>query len=389
MNRSFLLLLLGGTALAAPARAQDAERYLAVHCEPDTAGPEAFDALRQLVFEADARHIRLTVGFSPSWAEMLLAEPPLLDEVRGWQLRGHEIAAHHHDVHAEVWDGYSDLRPGQIDRPEPWRGTMADFRDLLAAVAGPPGLRSASMPSASWEWPYGVPFRYDGAEGVEALPAEFRIENHYGVWTVRNVGLSGPGILLDLEILLREARPPRVLGVATHVRDFQADPGLVLGWMDAVAALDPLGLRNRTVAEILEPMPPALTADPPLLDGAQGGLLRLELRTLPFLAGLEYRFLLSFSGITPGTDWNGVYDEGVHIGLNRDAWTERVLELAGEPGPFQDFRGLTGPDGGAAAFLDLGPLPPSLLGRDAVFAGLVLVPEGIAFSSNPAVVAVR
>ena len=117
------------------------------------------------------------------------------------------------------------------------------------------------------------------------------------------------------------------------------------------------------------------------LNAATGGSLTLDLVAGSERAGRNYWTVGSFSGTSPGTTLPG----GIVAPLNRDGFTQFVIQNTNGPG-FQGFAGSLDANGFASATIDtLGPIPASLVGRTAHFAFVTLNP--IDFASNP--VAVR
>ena len=117
------------------------------------------------------------------------------------------------------------------------------------------------------------------------------------------------------------------------------------------------------------------------LYAATGGSLTLDLVAGSERAGRNYWTVGSFSGTSPGTTLPG----GIVAPLNRDNFTQFVIQNTNGPG-FQGFAGSLDANGFASATIDtLGPIPASLVGRTAHFAFVTLNP--IDFASNP--VAVR
>jgi len=76
----------------------NAEPYavFVVHCEPLNAVPRSFLDLLDMVVKADQQQVRLTIDFTPPWAQMILANPGFLNSVTQWQQAGHELGVHHH-----------------------------------------------------------------------------------------------------------------------------------------------------------------------------------------------------------------------------------------------------------------------------------------------------
>ncbi len=376
-------LLLGAPSIAS---GQIPDTIFVVHCEPPNANPPQFVQLASLVQEAGLRNIKLTIDFTPSWADMILGDPPMLAQVRSWQLLGHEIGGHHHSVEAPgVWDGYTDLRPGTFYRPEPYLGTMADYKALLDQLVGSDGLKSGCIPSSDYELPYGVLHITDGHDvNTHAVSQpSFEIHNKYGVWFLGHGLLSNPPDLVDLKALHAATSSPDVLGAVTHVFNYAGNPSLITDWFDYLAGVDPLGTHSKTVSEILSGYDQPLEADTGSFPAATGGTVNLDLTTDSSLAGDDYVVVLSLSGGNPGYDWHGVFDDGVHMGINPDAYTHLCLAHANNPN-FVDFQGILSSSGEASAAFDtLGPVPPAFIGTTITFIAVALDTGDVVFSSNP------
>ncbi len=391
--KSLILPLSALFALSAPAAAQGIpESFFVIHCDPQNASVGNFDALGDMVADAEARNVKLSIEFGVDWVQMIL-EPNhqwMEDQVRVWEASGHAIGAHHHGVDHPYWDGYTDLPPWEVNRMEPYLGTMADWKEAVDPLFGSDGVPFAAVQDSHREWPYGILYQTDGGRDIENAVStpEWRVRNKYGAWHIDHCFMDTPLVLLDLKARHNITSPNEVFGVVTHVIDYTALPWIFQDWFDFLQSKDPFGARNKTVMEIIGHLPPPLIADQDMLIAVNGGQVNMTLTTDDSLANQSYMFLMTLSGIDPGYDHNGIYDDGVHIGLNPDTWTDFSMSHANSahlPG----FAGTTDASGAATATVDtLGPLPPSFLGATASFVALIHDGSDVLFSSNPVSVAI-
>ncbi len=123
--------------------------FIAVHCEPHNGLPEQeetiaaeYQVLRQMVARADEYGVKLTLMFTPQWADYVAADPGRMAELESWRREGHEIAAHHHSIHHGNWDGYTDYPPEVYEREArgpggnapPYQGTLDGFTETLRKI---------------------------------------------------------------------------------------------------------------------------------------------------------------------------------------------------------------------------------------------------------------
>ncbi len=228
--------------------------YFAVHCEPTTANEVIWGALENLIAAAQARRIKITIEFTPQWADMILGDRNKLETMRAWKALGHEIAAHHHHLdYGPGWDGFSNDPEAQ--RKPRYRGDMADYLQLMNALAAPGVIHSLGNPEDS-DWPVGVPFRTRGFASPEAISVPtFKRINGQGVWRLGYGALVNPQKLPELKALYPTAGAEEIFGVVTHAFNYQRTPDLIEDWFDFIADQDPSGARNRTTAEILTGLP--------------------------------------------------------------------------------------------------------------------------------------
>ncbi len=249
---SFLLAAL--FLLTKPLLGQDdnpSYHFFAVHCEPTTANLRMFDALSRMVRIADAYSVKLTIEFTPQWAEMILKDKEKLTLVRSWQKSGHEIGAHHHPVqHKGTWDGYTSRKDMVNDGR--YRGTMDDFIEILNKLASPEKIRTLGSPDED-DWVRGIPYRTEGFEtgGAASLPARMMLNET----TVYDLGYGYLGNRQRLTVLknkYRATRQDQVFGVVTHVFNYLENPKLIEAWFKFLKEQDTTGRRNKTVSAIMK-----------------------------------------------------------------------------------------------------------------------------------------
>ncbi len=275
---------------------QGPHSFVAVHLEPNNTG--CYRVLVDMVALADSFHAPLTLEFTPQWADTILANPPLLAQMRGWQKKGHEIAAHHHAVSygAGGWDGYTNRPPAEYPAAMKYRGNMQSYFILLSQLAGDSLLLTGCITDADVDWPAGILYRTEGHNMTEGLSRPVpETLNSQGVTRV-GFGLMNTKLRVDTaRALFNSAGSKDVLGVVLHEKDHAANPNHLRSWLQF---LRDNGITVKTVRRILkeyekttdvagswEPFSP-----PPS---------RAELRAAfpnPFNASVTVRFYLARSG---------------------------------------------------------------------------------------------
>jgi hypothetical protein len=266
------------------------DTFVAVHCEPTHLG--YYDALTAMVACADSFDARLTIEFNPQWADTILANPPLLAQVRAWQARGHEVAAHHHGIsYGTGWDGFTDHPAEDILHTEMLRGGMDEYIALLRALAGDSLLLTGGVPDTA-DWPSSLPYRTEGHDLSEALTRPAVVSIHG-----RDVTGLGYGLLSNIQaldsakILYASARRQDVLGIVLHEKNFNDDPRLLVQWFQFVRDR---GGRVKTVTRILGERGYATAA--PRVTAAPGRCRLAPNYPNPFNSGTVIRFELPSAG---------------------------------------------------------------------------------------------
>lgn len=131
--------------------------FIAIHCEPYHGRPgqeemiaRDYAVLKQMVDMADSYGIKLTLMFTPQWAEFIAGDPERMAQLEAWRESGHEIAAHHHGVHHGNWDGYTDypeevysLAKSAPGRTLSYLGSLDDYSEVMRQLD--PGMTSGCL----------------------------------------------------------------------------------------------------------------------------------------------------------------------------------------------------------------------------------------------------
>ena len=248
MKRSgWLLLLLCLTR--SPARSQGPDTFFAVHCEPTHTSYYPF--LVKMVALADSFGAFLTLEFNPQWADTVLANPPLLNQVRQWQKNGHEIAAHHHSVDYGPggWDGYTNRPPAEYPVAVKYRGSMQDYFTLLSLMAGDSLLLTGGITDWEMDWPVGLPYRTEGIYISQAVSRPEALSFNGQDVTSLQYGLLNSRQKADsAKAAYNGAGPKDVLGIVQHEKDFAEDPVNLRAWLQFLKVK---GGTVKTVRQIL------------------------------------------------------------------------------------------------------------------------------------------
>jgi hypothetical protein len=257
-----LLILVGSVTVIAGAQGELALPIscFVVHCEPTNATEAMFLELVDLVGLADECEIPLSIDFTAQWAEMILADEEKVGLLEAWMASGHEIACHHHSYWATLdrgaqWDGYTDtplseIAPSMQDR---YRGTMEDYRALLAAL---PGERTSACMGLGDEkdlidWPAELPYSTSG-HTLEDCVSEPFVVDYAGseAWQITHgLILQEPGAL---SALYESTTGEQVFTLVGHVYNFEESRRPFEFWFRYLHASDPTGARRRTVTEAIE-----------------------------------------------------------------------------------------------------------------------------------------
>lgn len=130
---------------------------VSVHNEPyymfsnhDQLMDVGYKKLKEMVDKANGYNIKLTLMFTPPWADYILNNAQRSSELENWKKQGHEIAAHHHGLYHGNWDGYSgySMQFAESERAkkaknESYLGTLDDFMNKLKKMN--PGINSGCV----------------------------------------------------------------------------------------------------------------------------------------------------------------------------------------------------------------------------------------------------
>ncbi len=262
-----------GTVVNKPIEQQSCEvagklpySFFAVHLEPQTANSNTFKTLKEFVETADSYNVKLTLMFTPQWAEMVLADNKKLALVRQWEAAGHEIAAHHHGPsHPGTWDGYTNAENWQelrekFGKAEQYLGDMNDYLEILEKLPRGGRIFSGTLTDKCTDTPPGV--IYDAAGPfIEGKTPEGRttiIRTHL-FNNVLTYKLYIKALRID-ESTLREIKEQynslkekEIMGVATHASNFAGkDKELILSWFEFLHNKNPNGRYSLTVTDLME-----------------------------------------------------------------------------------------------------------------------------------------
>ena len=220
--------------------------FTAIHCEPDH--PNLVPELPNLVAAADSFHVPLTIMLSPPWAEIILNNEILLDQIRQWQINGHEIATHHHGPEAgNRWDGYTNLDSTLWPDASGYKGNMEDYYKLLSLLAGDSLMLTACIPAAEYDWVAGIPFRTEG-HSIEDAVSQPEEEIFLGqtVYTIRHCFTKTASGVNEILGAYENASRDDIVGLVMHVQNFHDDPLPLKHWFQSVQ-----GRSNKIVRNIM------------------------------------------------------------------------------------------------------------------------------------------
>ncbi len=268
-------LLLISIAFSLSLWSQPENSFFVIHCDPGFS--HLFPKLRQMVDSATVHNVPLTLELSPQWVYSILEDDAKLQQVREWQEWGHEIAAHHHSIFHCFWDSLTNYVADSIMLYQPQApacdsgvliSNMQPFWDSLDVLCGDSLLLTwgSSDNNPAVDMYPDVPYRTDGGRTDPAQafsnpypvvhgPTEmagqtygpyltcqinyFFIDNIGKVNAVKNLYLDN-GFSNDYS----------VVGVVTHVFDFNANPSYFFNWLNFIE-----GKGCKTVRQILRENP--------------------------------------------------------------------------------------------------------------------------------------
>ncbi len=250
---------------------QPPHSFFTIHCDPGFA--HLFPKLKQMVDTATAHEVPLTLELSPQWVYSILNNPEKLQLVREWQAWGHEIAAHHHSIYHCYWDSLTNYPLDSIAFHQPISpfcdsgiliSPMKPFWDSLDVLCGDSLLLtwgSSDEHPAVDMYPH-VPYRTTGGrtDPAQAFSNPYT-ETHgpttigdvtYGPYTTCQVdyffidNLTKVNALKNLYQDTSFSNNYSVVGVVTHVFDFNSSPVYFYNWIQFIE-----GKGCKTVRQIL------------------------------------------------------------------------------------------------------------------------------------------
>lgn len=248
---------------AAPQLRADPYAVFVVHCEPGNADPNSFLQLRDMVVAADQHQVKLTIDFTPPWAEMILGHEGFLASVTQWDDAGHEIGVHHHpywisETRGTHWDGYTNTAQSEISpsNPTDYLGNMDDYLDLLNQL---PGTRTSGTLGINYgqdalDWPPDLLYSAEGHEfsDIVGQPEMVEYAGHV-VWQMSH-GLFWNATPDQLHGAYDGVVPGDIVAVVTHVSNYEESPQNALAvhnYFSFLGARDPSGNSLVTVTQAM------------------------------------------------------------------------------------------------------------------------------------------
>ena len=253
---AILVLLWGMTPLVSA----NPYAVFVVHCEPKNADPASFLQLRDMVVKADQHQVKLTIDFTPQWAEMILEHPVFSDLVTNWHEAGHELGAHHHPywvskTRGTNWDGYTNT-PQENLLGSDGENYLGDMDDYLALLNELPGTRTSGTlglgePPDAIDWPQDLLYSAAGHafEDIVSRPQKVEYAGHV-VWQMKH-GLLSNGLPEQVENAYAAAVPGDIVAVVTHVSNYEDFPQAVENYFAFLGSQDPSGNTLVTVTEAM------------------------------------------------------------------------------------------------------------------------------------------
>ncbi|MBN1859712.1 hypothetical protein JW848_11010 [Candidatus Bipolaricaulota bacterium] len=232
-----------------------------VHCEPTRANPLMWLQLVDLVAQADAYNVPLSIDFTPQWASMILEDAAKIEAIRNWIAAGHEVGCHHHGYwgtkeRGSTWDGYTNTSIGELDPADQahFLGTMDVYMSLLNSLPGErlSGCMAGSHAGDDIDYPCQLRYATIGysLDHVATTPTEI-VRNGCDVVEIGH-GLIASQDQAALRALYETTSDDATFGVNGHVYNFAALPQAFIEWFRYLHALDPAGNARGTVSSVLE-----------------------------------------------------------------------------------------------------------------------------------------
>ena len=257
---STVLVLLGGILLQASANPYS---VFVVHCKPKNADSDSFLKLRDMVAKASQHQVKLTIDFTPQWAQMILGNPVFLDLVTQWHESGHELGVHHHpywvsQTRGTTWDGYTNTPREEISTSNA-TGYLGDMDDYLLLMNQLPGTRTSGTLGINHgqdvlDWPPALSYSAEGHDfdDIVGRPQVVEYSGH-AVWQM-NHGLFWNAASSQLATAYETAEPGDIMAVVTHVSNYEqslANTLAVDNYFAFLGSKDPSGNSLVTVTQAM------------------------------------------------------------------------------------------------------------------------------------------
>jgi hypothetical protein len=254
----FLLLASCGDN-AAEVPDADPVSVFVVHCEPSNANQYYYLKLIELVDLADQYSVKLTILLTSQWAQMIVTDPLKVDSLESWVSSGHEIGCHHHPYWATQtvgasWDGYTNTPYGDIlPEYQPfYLGDMTDYWlpfDQFDVTIQTGCFGMAEEDEIDWiSW---LVYSTHG-NALEHVVSQPTLMDYAG----NQPHEIGHGHLQSLttgvlETTYVQTGNDYIVGVVTHVYNFDEEPEPVEDWFQFLHGRDSQGTHRKTVSDAI------------------------------------------------------------------------------------------------------------------------------------------
>ncbi|MBI3378242.1 MAG: hypothetical protein HY035_07580 [Nitrospirae bacterium] len=200
-----------------------------------------------LIKLADRYDAKLTLQFTPQWAEYILNDRYKFNLFKGWQRHGHEAGLHHHGYDHRDWDGYTNRRGKENNSS--YRGNVTDMINTVNELIHPYQILTGTITDEAHDYPDGI--KYD-TQGIKIRHSRTRPKNV--TLNGKNVIQTGMSILSDAKNIkelkkeYHKSADNEIFGVVTHEIDFENSPEIIKEWFRFVKYRDN---RIQTVSEII------------------------------------------------------------------------------------------------------------------------------------------
>jgi len=227
--------------------------FLVIHFEVggDTKSLEYQESLWpaaiNLVKLSDKYDAKLTLQFTPQWAEYIIKNKINFNLLKKWQKCGHEVALHHHGYDHGDWDGYTN-RFGKENDPR-FRGRVTDMMELMKKLVHPYQLLSGTITDEEFDYPQGIKYDTEGIQMYHAVTKPKRVK--LGNNDVIQVGMAFLPFDGNIELFKQEylkSVKDQVFGLVTHEMDFSENSKIIQAWFKFVRSR---GENIKTVSEII------------------------------------------------------------------------------------------------------------------------------------------